>query len=64
MTNFVAALQARSATARARLADRDRGATAVEYALIASLIAAAIVGLVAALGNRIGAIFTNITGAI
>jgi pilus assembly protein Flp/PilA len=39
--------------------ERDRGATAVEYALIVSLIAIAIVGLVATLGGTIGEIFDN-----
>ncbi|GAA2727118.1 Flp family type IVb pilin [Actinocorallia aurantiaca] len=39
--------------------ERDRGATAVEYALIVSLIAVAIVGVVAALGGTITEIFTT-----
>lgn len=42
----------------------DRGATAVEYGLLVALIAAVIVGLVAALGTQIGAAFTTVTEAI
>ncbi|MEO3784863.1 Flp family type IVb pilin [Actinocorallia sp. B10E7] len=43
---------------------RDRGATAVEYALIVSLIAVAIVALVATLGETIAGIFTNTNNQI
>jgi pilus assembly protein Flp/PilA len=39
--------------------ERDRGATAVEYALIVSLIAVAIVGIVTTLGGTITDIFTT-----
>ena len=39
--------------------ERDRGATAVEYALIVSLIAVAIVAIVATLGGTITDIFTT-----
>ena len=37
--------------------ERDRGATAVEYALIVSLIAVAIVAIVTTLGDTIAGIF-------
>jgi pilus assembly protein Flp/PilA len=40
----------------------ERGATAVEYALIVALIAAAIVVTAAALGTQISNVFQNITG--
>lgn len=39
----------------------DEGASAVEYGLIVSLIAAAIVTVVTTLGSHVGAIFTSIT---
>ena len=44
---------------RCEEASRDRGATAVEYALIVSLIAVAIVAIVATLGETIVGIFTD-----
>lgn len=40
------------------LAQDFRGATAIEYALIASLVAIAIIGSVSALGGNLGGIFT------
>jgi pilus assembly protein Flp/PilA len=43
---------------------QDRGATAVEYGLLVALIAAIIVGTVAALGGQINAAFTTITNAL
>jgi pilus assembly protein Flp/PilA len=39
----------------------DEGASAVEYGLIVSLIAAAIVTVVTTLGTHVGAVFTSIT---
>ncbi|MGZ3375455.1 MAG: Flp family type IVb pilin [Phenylobacterium sp.] len=43
---------------------KDRsGATAIEYALIASLIAVVIVTAVGAMATQIGALFTAIQGA-
>jgi pilus assembly protein Flp/PilA len=48
----------------ARLLRRDdRGATAVEYALMAALIAAVIVAAVAAVGARVTTMFTNLANA-
>ena len=38
---------------------RDRGASAVEYALIVGLIAAVIGGVIWALGNRVFGLFDN-----
>ena len=38
---------------------RERGATAVEYALMASLIALAIIGAVIGLGGSVSAIFQD-----
>jgi pilus assembly protein Flp/PilA len=38
----------------------DDGATAVEYAIIASLIAAVVVGIVMALGLRVSDLFSSV----
>ncbi|HEX3366493.1 Flp family type IVb pilin [Phenylobacterium sp.] len=45
------------------LADRS-GATAIEYALIASLIAIVILGAVGALGTQLIATYNSVTAAI
>ncbi|HWW99757.1 Flp family type IVb pilin [Collimonas sp.] len=45
------------------LRDED-GVTAIEYGLIAGLIAVVIIGAVTGLGTKLGAIFTSITNAI
>ena len=42
----------------------EEGASAVEYGLLAALIAAVIMGTVAALGNTINGVFTRINGAL
>ena len=48
-----------------KLQNRDeRGATAVEYGLMVALIAAVIVGVVAALGTQLKAIFNTVLVAI
>jgi pilus assembly protein Flp/PilA len=41
----------------------DQGGTAVEYGLIAALIAAVIAGAVAAVGSRVLTMFTNLANA-
>jgi pilus assembly protein Flp/PilA len=43
---------------------RDRGATAVEYGLIVALIAAAIAGILLAIGGTLNGVFTNINGKL
>ncbi len=43
---------------------REKGATAVEYALIVALIAVAIIAAVTALGGGMSTAFTNIKNAI
>ncbi len=48
----------------AQIARDERGVTALEYAMIAALIAVVIVGAVTALGTRISGTFTNITAAM
>lgn len=42
-----------------RVARDETGATAAEYALMASLIAAVIVAIVATMGEEVGAAFQN-----
>ncbi|MDF1584848.1 Flp family type IVb pilin (plasmid) [Geminicoccaceae bacterium 1502E] len=41
-----------------------RGATALEYGLIAALIAVVIIGALTTLGTDLGALFTGISGKI
>ena len=43
---------------------KEKGATAVEYALIVALIAVAIIAAVLALGGGISGIFNRITAAL
>ncbi len=42
----------------------ERGVTAIEYGLLASLIALAIIGGAALLGTNLGALFNNIAGRV
>ena len=44
--------------------NKEKGATAVEYALIVALIAVAIIAALGALGGGINTAFTNIKNAI
>lgn len=60
MLNLVTALSALLMPLRDRLRSDD-GLEAVEYALIAALIAVAVVTAVTALGNQVELVFTNIT---
>ena len=68
MNQFVmrmyAALQSGLFTLRDGLADRERGATAVEYGLLVALIAAVIVVVVAALGLQVNAAFQTVSDAL
>jgi pilus assembly protein Flp/PilA len=48
----------------AMLATDRRGATAIEYALIASLIAVGAIGGFVSLGNQVGTTFTEVEAAI
>lgn len=47
-----------------RLAPDQRGATAIEYGLIASLIIVAIVGSLSGLGGGVGGMWTNLSSTI
>ena len=44
--------------------DEEKGATAVEYGLMVALIAAAIILVVAALGDELVGLFTEVTDGI
>lgn len=46
---------------RQNVADRERGATAVEYGLLVALIAAVIVGTVFTLGGQINTAFQTVS---
>ena len=48
----------------ARLFKNESGATAIEYGLIAALIAVAIIGAVGALGTQTSGTFNDVSGAI
>ena len=61
MLNFLYTLQ--TIVAR-RLDSKDKGATAVEYGLMVSLIAVVIIAAVTLLGTRLAAIFTAVTAAL
>lgn len=47
-----------------RFMQEEEGATAIEYGLLAALIAAVIVGTVGTLGQQIDAAFTTISGQL
>ena len=44
--------------------DDENGVTAIEYGLIAALIAVAIIGSLSATGTSLGAVYTTWTGAV
>lgn len=46
------------------LMKNDRGATAIEYTLIASLIAVAAIAAMGSVGNKINGVLTNVSGAM
>jgi len=45
-----------------KLLKNEKGATAIEYGLIAALIAVAAIGAMTTLGNNLGATFNNVSG--
>ncbi len=47
-----------------RFVREEEGASALEYGLLAALIAVAIIGAVTALGTTVSQTFTNINGSI
>jgi pilus assembly protein Flp/PilA len=42
----------------------ESGVTAIEYALIASLIAVAVIGAVTTVGGKVNTVFTEVGGAL
>lgn len=46
------------------LLNHENGATAIEYALIASLVSIAIVGVLVTLGGNLSALFTSVSNNI
>jgi pilus assembly protein Flp/PilA len=42
----------------------EEGVTAIEYGLIAALIAVAVIGAVTAVGTSLGGVFTNVSNSI
>ena len=48
----------------ARFAADESGATAIEYALLAALIAVAIIGAATTLGNNISKLMNNVAGKL
>lgn len=48
---------------RHSVAERERGATAVEYGLLVALIAAVIIATVIILGGQVNAAFTTVSNA-
>jgi pilus assembly protein Flp/PilA len=49
---------------KARMSTNERGAAAVEYALLVSLIAVAIIFAVTGLGKQIASTFTSVTKSV
>lgn len=47
-----------------RLMKSERGATAIEYTLIASLIAVAAIAAMGAVGNKVNGVLTNVANAM
>ena len=48
----------------ARFVREEEGVTAIEYGLIAGLVAVVIIGAVTTLGTKLNAVFTNIANAL
>ena len=47
-----------------KLIRNDKGATAIEYGLIAALIAVAAIGAMQGIGSKFGIIFNNVSGQL
>lgn len=63
-TRILLALHTGLRSAQRRLADSDRGATAVEYGLLVALIAAVIIATVALLGPQINSAFQTVVNQL
>ncbi len=47
-----------------KLIKNDKGATAIEYGLIAALIAVAAIGAMGSIGSKLGTTFNNVSGEL
>jgi len=47
-----------------KLIKNDKGATAIEYGLIAALIAVAAIGAMQGIGNKLNATFNNVSNSL
>ena len=47
-----------------KLLKNDKGATAIEYGLIAALIAVAAIGAMQSIGTKLGTTFNNVSNAL
>ena len=47
-----------------KLIRNDKGATAIEYGLIAALIAVAAIGAMQGIGSKLGTTFNNVSGQL
>jgi pilus assembly protein Flp/PilA len=47
-----------------KLIKNDKGATAIEYGLIAALIAVAAIGAMGNIGNSLGTTFNNVSNSL
>jgi pilus assembly protein Flp/PilA len=64
LTAYAAVISRAMVRTEALKARSDRGATAVEYGLLAALIAAVIVGIVFTLGGKINNAFSTINAKL
>ena len=47
-----------------KLIQNEKGATAIEYGLIAALISVAAIGALTGVGNKLGSTFNNVSSAL
>ena len=47
-----------------KLINNEKGATAIEYGLIAALIAVAAIGAMQGIGNKLNSTFNNVSGKL
>ncbi len=64
MMNLYTSLQAHWVNLQARMESDERGAAAVEYALLVSLIAIAIIGAIVALSGSLSGAFNTVSDHI
>ena len=61
MLNLFTALQTLALTAADRIKSEEKGASAVEYALLVGVLAVVVLGLVIAFGTKLSTLFNGIT---